>query len=138
MESVTFAPPAARRADRLLVCIVLAVYVACAALPLRLLDRVGVTLCPFRALTGLPCPGCGMTHAFIALGHGNLAAAWHYNALSLPLFALGLLWLTGRLTGYRTLPVLPRRAETLVFAAALAAALAYDAYRIIVPAARPF
>ena len=138
MATVKFELPAARRADRLPVSIVLAVYALSAALPLRLLDRVGVTLCPFRAFTGLPCPGCGMTHAFVALGHGNLAAAWHYNVLSLPLFAFGLIWLVGRLTGIRTLPVLTRRSEAALIGVALVIALAYGVYRILVPAARPF
>ncbi|HEY3411631.1 MAG TPA: DUF2752 domain-containing protein [Armatimonadota bacterium] len=138
METVTFAPPAARRADRIFACIVLAVYALSAAIPLRLLDRVGVTLCPFRGLTGLPCPGCGMTHAFVALAHGNIAAAWHYNALSLPLFAFGLFWLMARLTGDSARPVLSRRAEGILVIAALVLALAYDAYRICVPTARPF
>ena len=27
--------------------------------------------CPFRALTGLPCASCGMTHAFVALARGD-------------------------------------------------------------------
>jgi hypothetical protein len=31
--------------------------------------------CPLRALAGIPCATCGMTHAFVALAHGRLAAA---------------------------------------------------------------
>ena len=51
----------------------------------------GVVLCPFRALTGLPCPGCGMTRAFCALGHGDLSGAFGYNALAPFVFAAALL-----------------------------------------------
>ena len=35
--------------------------------------------CLWRAMTGLPCPGCGMIHALLALAHGNLRAAWRFN-----------------------------------------------------------
>ncbi|MBV9210145.1 MAG: DUF2752 domain-containing protein [Acidobacteria bacterium] len=45
-------------------------------------DEPTVIICPFRALTGLLCPGCGMTRAFCALGHGELRRAIHFNALS--------------------------------------------------------
>ena len=51
----------------------------------------GVVLCPFRALTGLPCPGCGMTRAFCSLGHGDLQGAFGYNALAPFVFAAALL-----------------------------------------------
>ncbi|HYH84597.1 MAG TPA: DUF2752 domain-containing protein [Pyrinomonadaceae bacterium] len=49
-------------------------------------DLPGVVLCPLRALTGYPCPGCGMTRAFCAIGHGEFALAVGYNALSPLLF----------------------------------------------------
>ena len=44
--------------------------------------------CLFRAVTGLQCPGCGMTRALTALVHGNPAEAMDYNALSLTLIPL--------------------------------------------------
>lgn len=53
-------------------------------------------LCPFKALTGLPCPGCGMTHAFLALGRLDLAGAWAANPLAFPLAALTGLYAAGR------------------------------------------
>ena len=44
-------------------------------------------VCPLFALTGLACPGCGLTRGFHALLHGDVWTALDYNAL-LPLFAL--------------------------------------------------
>lgn len=47
--------------------------------------------CPFLAVTGLKCPGCGSQRAVHSLLHLDLSAAWHYNALlvvSLPYLAL--------------------------------------------------
>jgi hypothetical protein len=37
--------------------------------------------CPFHALTGLYCPGCGTTRAAHELLHGDLAAAFGLNPL---------------------------------------------------------
>lgn len=37
--------------------------------------------CPIRYLTGVPCPGCGMTRAWFAVVHGDLAAAFAYHPL---------------------------------------------------------
>jgi hypothetical protein len=31
----------------------------------------GPTVCPFRLVTGLPCPLCGATRAFVLFGHGD-------------------------------------------------------------------
>ncbi|WP_024936739.1 DUF2752 domain-containing protein [Actinomadura welshii] len=46
--------------------------------------------CPFLALTGFYCPGCGMTRLVYALTHGHLGAAFGFNPLlfvMLPVFA---------------------------------------------------
>ena len=47
--------------------------------------------CPFHSITGIECPGCGMTRACIALGRGDIGNALHYHPLSigLVLFAGG-------------------------------------------------
>ena len=43
-------------------------------------------LCMFRSFCGLPCPGCGLTHAAIALFlHGDTIASLRYHALLLPI-----------------------------------------------------
>ena len=51
-------------------------------------DGLGVG-CGLRALTGMPCPLCGGTHACAALVQGDWAAAWAANPGALVL----LLWL---------------------------------------------
>lgn len=47
--------------------------------------------CPFKALTGLPCPTCGATRSALALAHFDLAGALlHYPLPSLAwLFLIG-------------------------------------------------
>ena len=37
--------------------------------------------CPFRAATGLHCPGCGSTRAMHHLLHGRVATAFDFNPL---------------------------------------------------------
>lgn len=44
-------------------------------------------VCPLYTLTGLACPGCGLTRGFHALFHGDVLTALDYNAL-IPLFVL--------------------------------------------------
>ncbi|WP_408072166.1 DUF2752 domain-containing protein [Butyrivibrio sp. JL13D10] len=54
------------------------------------LTGVGIP-CVFRLFTGLKCPGCGLTHAYLALFKGNIHAAMDYNILSVTLLpVLGL------------------------------------------------
>ena len=44
-------------------------------------------VCERKLRTGLECPLCGMTHAFVAISRGEFGSASARNAGSLPLFA---------------------------------------------------
>jgi hypothetical protein len=48
--------------------------------------------CPFHALTGLNCPGCGLTRGFHALSRGDVLSALQFNAL-IPFYFLFFLYL---------------------------------------------
>jgi hypothetical protein len=83
--------------------------------------------CPSRAIFHLPCATCGMTHAFVALAHGDLRGALQASPLGAAL-ALGawayLLLDLARLVAGRPFPDLsPRllRAATALGAVALLA-----------------
>ena len=44
--------------------------------------------CPIYAITGLQCPGCGISRMFLALLHLDFSAAFHYNPVVLCLLPL--------------------------------------------------
>ena len=44
--------------------------------------------CPFRAVTGLDCPGCGVSRMFLSLFRLDFASAFRYNAAVLCLLPL--------------------------------------------------
>ncbi|PRY33712.1 DUF2752 domain-containing protein [Umezawaea tangerina] len=78
--------------------------------------------CPFNWLTGLDCPACGSTRMVHALLHGDLPAAWHYNAVmlvaGLPVLAwLWFRWFRASSSGVPT-PPLPRRTTTTILVVA--------------------
>ena len=54
---------------------------------------VAFSICAFRHLTGIPCPGCGLTRAMAALARGELVLALHFHPFA-PLLAAeaALLW----------------------------------------------
>ncbi|MRK02130.1 DUF2752 domain-containing protein [Aeromicrobium sp. S22] len=61
--------------------------------------------CPFLALTGQPCPGCGGLRAVNDLTRGDLVGALSSNALAVVLVAVlavaWVLWVVRRSTGRR-------------------------------------
>ncbi len=69
--------------------------VGCVALYLRDPAQGGIyPPCPFHALTGLDCPGCGTLRALHQLTHGHASAAFGLNPLAIvvlpiALYALG-------------------------------------------------
>ena len=66
-------------------------------------DAVGLfgvdipVVCGMRRLTGLGCPGCGLTRSFVFLGHGRVAEAFQMNWLGPPLFLAVLLQVPWRI-----------------------------------------
>ena len=53
------------------------------------LPLVGIAMpwgCVWRQVTGLDCPGCGLTRCFVAAAHGNFAAALKFHPMGAVLF----------------------------------------------------
>jgi len=44
--------------------------------------------CPFKALTGIDCPGCGFQRSFMALVKGDLSTSWLLYPPTIPLILL--------------------------------------------------
>ena len=61
--------------------------------------------CPLKAWAGLPCATCGMTHAFVALAHGQVGAA--FAASPLGALLAGGAWLYAALDLRRAAPGAP-------------------------------
>ncbi len=48
----------------------------------------GYPPCLIKSVTGLECPGCGMTRAISSIFHGDIAGAFHFNKLIIVVFPL--------------------------------------------------
>ena len=67
--------------------------------------------CPFKFVTGIPCPGCGMGRATLSLFDGDILQSLYYNILNIPFtlaILVGLVWLIsdlfrGRDTFFKTI-----------------------------------
>jgi hypothetical protein len=68
-------------------------------------------VCPFRALTGFTCPGCGSTRGMHQLLHGNVGAAFELNPLLL--LALPILLYALLLYSYRVMSGQPLQRNRL-------------------------
>lgn len=94
----------------------------------------GPVLCPFRALTGLPCPGCGLTRSWVYLMHGDLgsslASNWFGPVLILAVFALAVVSVRARISRKRPAD-LDKLVRSRIVRSAFALFLAYGAVRLI-------
>jgi hypothetical protein len=81
-------------------------------------EQLGLPPCGFLELTGIPCPGCGLTTAFAHLARADLAAAFSANPGAVPLFTLTLLAVPFAAVGVVTArpfePVIVNRATSRV------------------------
>ena len=59
-------------------------------------------LCLVKALSALPCPGCGMGHALLDAFRGHWAASIQYHPLGIPFAAIWTFWLLRALWNRRT------------------------------------
>jgi len=86
------------------------------------LARAIPVFCPFKAITGVACPGCGMTRAMLSLIDGRPGDAVLYNPFCfflLFILVLSLMpgrWLTRLEADTRVLPVLYSAVLFLVLA----------------------
>lgn len=91
-------------------------------LPLALAATLLFTLhppCPIYETFHLLCPGCGTTHALLALIHLHPIQALHLNPLTTLLLPIALLYLTFALRRDRWPPIPPAATYTLLTLTAL-------------------
>jgi len=78
------------------------------------------TICMFRRFTGVPCPTCGGTRAFLSVLDGRLLDAFLLNPLLMLFEILALVWLAAKLVLGRRLSLRLSPVERRVTWAALA------------------
>lgn len=54
--------------------------------------QLGMPMCTFKEMTGLPCPSCGMTTSFALLIHGDVLNSLRANFAGTALATLGLFY----------------------------------------------
>ena len=54
------------------------------------LEEVSLIPCILHLVFDVPCPGCGMTRACLAITHGHFAEAWHYHPFSFLIIGLAI------------------------------------------------
>ncbi|MFA5271706.1 MAG: DUF2752 domain-containing protein [Candidatus Omnitrophota bacterium] len=55
-----------------------------------------IQLCFFHSITGIPCPFCGMTRAFLAIGQLNFVKAFGFHPLSIIALAIMVIYLCAK------------------------------------------
>ena len=76
-----------------------------------LINLLGIN-CPIRYITGIPCPGCGVTRSFIALLSLDFKASFYYHPLTLVILPCAYILIHQRVN-----PIIriPKRVRTAIF-----------------------
>ena len=45
-------------------------------------------ICVWKNISGIECPGCGLSRCFVEIGHGHWRNAWHHNPAGFLIFGL--------------------------------------------------
>jgi len=69
-------------------CILLYWLLLVALLAATFLPLPRLPVCQFKALTGLPCPGCGLTRSMMAISRGRFAQAYAYHPFGFVLYLI--------------------------------------------------
>ncbi len=56
--------------------------------------------CMFRHLTGIDCPGCGLTRSFVHMAQADICQAFRFNAMGPILYVICLLQIPYRISEY--------------------------------------
>ncbi len=96
--------------------------------------EAGPTVCPLRALTGLPCPGCGLTRSWVWLLHGEPGQAMAANPFGVVALLLAVVVIVGSaiaLARRRPLPPLGRFFPARVWVPITVAWVAFGLGRVV-------
>jgi hypothetical protein len=91
------------------------------------------TTCWFRAAVGIDCPFCGMTRSFVALGHGDVAAAFRFHPAGPLLFAAMAVGLVALVTVFvrRGQPLVERRRFVIAYEAVALVCLMIGVFKMV-------
>jgi rubredoxin len=82
--------------------------------------------CPFLALTGLYCPGCGSLRMFHALAHGHLGEAIGHNAFAVAMLpVLAFFWIRWTLARAQGRPTRTKAGDPRLIWALFAAVMVF-------------
>ena len=92
------------------------------------------SFCPFKLLTGFPCPGCGITKSLAYLYTGELRKSFHFHLFG-PFLIFGLFaFATVKIVAKRELKIISRlQKKEKIVATLLAISLGiYHFYRLVI------
>jgi len=90
-------------------------------------------LCWFRAVFRIDCPFCGMTRSFVALAHGDVAAAFQFHPAGPLLFAAMVVFLGAVVAVFvrRSQPLVERRRFMRAFEAIALVCLMIGVFKMV-------